>query len=642
MPPPQRASPFPLLQIAGILLFIPLLQGCTFSFLRQTASVAPLMTSVTVAPRYPSAPDWNQYVDRTAPETLCPADSGTSYFSCLHGGEKKRVNLSGASSCAGYAIRDELGAFDWACDDRGGPGAVFFYTRGLKQDKGLVELLEESSWKENRVVILQGGIPIAESARARWWSNPVLPLPANTVAGTFVTLASPGTIYTVATPTSASGGFEFAADGAGDRIAIVTLPGAALTLTGSTPKCGGLVNETNCLIELKNSKHFWIEGELRGSGSGFGVAGRDAHHGTIRGVGAIGFFSGIGSQGRLYSSFFSRIRASNNDMGIYVSSTHNRLRDILVTNSLTGITSNMNNNFLQNISAVLNSVGLDIGQSSYSAATALTISPNGKINLTSGSGNTFHNFQSRTLSFLSTVQTTISQGAADNIELANTSYNKLTANWVSTAPACSITLGTDPGLDASCANQGASDAVLTVGSGNFAPYTLLTADDAANGSDALGVATFESITDWLNFENPWRAWGSSDGFSRCQAGSSCQIWDFRPSPLDTRVRNTTGNGASLNPDFSDGDLCPPLLDGNVVSVDLSNPPRTFLRNAVELIGWDDGAGGGNHNGLCESGETCLYTPNFGSYQGQGDFTAKRCVFKDGIVSGVTIYAYPEP
>ncbi len=36
---------------------------------------------------------------------------------------------------------------------------------------------------------------------------------------------------------------------------------------------------------------------------------------------------------------------------------------------------------------------------------------------------------------------------------------------------------------------------------------------------------------------------------------------------------------------------------------------TFLRNAVEITG--------NGNGLCESNETCLYTPNMGAYQGFG-------------------------
>ncbi|MCM2324455.1 MAG: hypothetical protein NDJ90_14450 [Oligoflexia bacterium] len=621
-------------------LFCLLLQGCSFAFLREAATVSPLLSTISVVPRYRNAPDWNQYVDRAAPEAACPADLGSGYFSCLHGGEKKRVDFSGAASCAGYVISDELGAFDWACDDRGGSGRVYFFSRSLKEDKGLADLVKETSWKPNRVVIRRNGIIVAESPLAAWWSNPVIPLPANAVAGTFVTLASPGTIYTVATPTTVSGGFELAPGGAGDRIGIVTLPGAALTLTGSTPACGNLIDDADCLIELRDSKFFWIEGELRGPGLGTGVSGNLAHHGAIRGVGVTGFQAGIGNSGYISSSFLFRIRASRNVTGVNLVASRNRLKNVFASNNYKGISIKFGNNFVQDAVAALNRDGsLYMSQGSGSAVTALTAMEG--IHLTSGSGNTFHNFfQAGTLTLIETNEATISQGTMDDVNSVNSS-SKFTANWLTTSPSCFVDGGTNPGLDSSCANQGASDAVLTVEYGKFAPYTFPMTDDSANASDTGGAVAFESIADWLHFENRWRAWGQGVSGVPCQAGSSCRIWDFRLPP-DTRMSNTTGDAASLNPDFGDGEPCPPLLDGSVVSVDLSTPPRTFLRNAIELIGWDDGMGGGNHNGLCESGETCLYTPNFGAYQGQGDFTKKRCIFKDGIVSGVTIYAYPEP
>jgi hypothetical protein len=61
-------------------------------------------------------------------------------------------------------------------------------------------------------------------------------------------------------------------------------------------------------------------------------------------------------------------------------------------------------------------------------------------------------------------------------------------------------------------------------------------------------------------------------------------------------------------------------------------------NAVELPGYYPG---NNNNGLCESGETCVYSPNFGAYQGEGDpLSQAPCVFSDGTVAGVTMYAYP--
>ena len=50
---------------------------------------------------------------------------------------------------------------------------------------------------------------------------------------------------------------------------------------------------------------------------------------------------------------------------------------------------------------------------------------------------------------------------------------------------------------------------------------------------------------------------------------------------------------------------------------------------------------GNDNGLCESGEACVYAPNIGAYQGEGalDFS-RRCEFRNGLVSDVTLYSYP--
>ena len=40
----------------------------------------------------------------------------------------------------------------------------------------------------------------------------------------------------------------------------------------------------------------------------------------------------------------------------------------------------------------------------------------------------------------------------------------------------------------------------------------------------------------------------------------------------------------------------------------------FLAHAVEILDNADG----NENGICANGEICLYTPNIGAYQGEGD------------------------
>ena len=89
--------------------------------------------------------------------------------------------------------------------------------------------------------------------------------------------------------------------------------------------------------------------------------------------------------------------------------------------------------------------------------------------------------------------------------------------------------------------------------------------------------------------------------------------------------------------------CPTAVDG-ARAVNNHNggyngfPDQIYLTAAVEIVSpASPGYGPGNHDGLCESGEHCLYTPNFGAYQGEGLLTT--CTFVDGIVTGVTMYGF---
>jgi hypothetical protein len=63
-------------------------------------------------------------------------------------------------------------------------------------------------------------------------------------------------------------------------------------------------------------------------------------------------------------------------------------------------------------------------------------------------------------------------------------------------------------------------------------------------------------------------------------------------------------------------------------------PSTFLRHAIEIAG--DGIG--NDNLRCESNETCLYTPNIGSYQGHGTLISAG-TFTNGALTGITLMRY---
>ena len=69
-----------------------------------------------------------------------------------------------------------------------------------------------------------------------------------------------------------------------------------------------------------------------------------------------------------------------------------------------------------------------------------------------------------------------------------------------------------------------------------------------------------------------------------------------------------------------------------------SPPHTYLLNAIELVLDPVRNPNGNNNGLCETGEGCLYMPNFGAYQGEGSLVGP-CTFQNGLVHGVSLYGY---
>jgi hypothetical protein len=76
----------------------------------------------------------------------------------------------------------------------------------------------------------------------------------------------------------------------------------------------------------------------------------------------------------------------------------------------------------------------------------------------------------------------------------------------------------------------------------------------------------------------------------------------------------------------------------VVLTDQQQPtPNVFLVHASEIV--LDGVG--DDDGLCESGEQCIFAPNIGYYQGEGDLHDEPCQFQDGTVTGVQLYGYSQ-
>ncbi len=144
------------------------------------------------------------------------------------------------------------------------------------------------------------------------------------------------------------------------------------------------------------------------------------------------------------------------------------------------------------------------------------------------------------------------------------------------------------------------------------------------------------MANWFNFDllagttSFLRSWGTPAGMGYtgpCNLGN-CQIWDFSLAySISNPLLKTAVTGDSQSPAPGSGS-CPSYLSGSVWTSDGSH---TFLTNAVERVE----LGTGNMNGLCEAGEDCLYTPNFGAYQGHG--TLSSCSFVGpNVPPGVTM------
>jgi hypothetical protein len=183
-------------------------------------------------------------------------------------------------------------------------------------------------------------------------------------------------------------------------------------------------------------------------------------------------------------------------------------------------------------------------------------------------------------------------------------------------------------------------------------YVGVVTTDAANTSVGLPTPTFSLSTsmDWVDFDNPFRVWGA-DGTSALfdplnvnwcgnSGTTTCQLYDYTLRPVEAvpLMRNVYGT-------WTNDGACPASTDpSTATNVIADYTGAHFLLSAIEIMDpWMNP--NGNYNGLCESGEVCVFTPNLGSYQGAGDpFTTVPCTTGTGnaITAPITLYAYPDP
>ena len=226
---------------------------------------------------------------------------------------------------------------------------------------------------------------------------------------------------------------------------------------------------------------------------------------------------------------------------------------------------------------------------------------------------------------------------------------------------------TDPGLvqggpngnpDNSCVLAGTSDATLIAGiDASTSIVGKVTTDDTVNLDDNAtpGTVLFQNISNWVAFEHSYRAWGkdgsafsNADNQDACATiDETCRIWDWSAATADTGnasaaavydvVSIPTGDDVFVHTwNFNSASQadCDTNFPGSVWD-GVSRCETTYLRHAYEIAG--DAIG--NDNYLCESGETCLYTPNIGSYQGHGALVDAGAIGTGTTLENISLKKY---
>ena len=429
-------------------------------------------------------------------------------------------------------------------------------------------------------------------------------------------------------------------------------------ITHYSADCAGLVLTNS---SFNTASNITVAGS--GSGCGNGVSVNNSSNNTFEDMEIAGAMTGVYLTSSSKNTFKNLISANNgtgldiagtnntfsniiaSDGGISIGGSNNRFIDVTSFNSSNGISlaAYSSNNFISNMSSAYNAgYGLNVPSSSFNSLINISISNN--VTGLFDSDSYYSGYAGRNMYR--------NLAVADNRDIGISLYNSpgnyftglLKVGNNGQAGNCSVYGGTNPGLiSGTCANNGQSDAALVTGITLTPSFIGKSSHDSVNPGGGTGAALYDSITDWTHFENAYRGWGADlDYRGACISGMTCRILDWSLLASDTTVRGVlpihlTGNAEDVltHTWSAAGEADCNAIDGATWNSGLSTCTTTFLRNAVEIFG--DGIG--NENGLCESNETCLYTPNIGSYQGEGSLISAGAFSDGAILTGITLMQY---
>lgn len=623
----------------------------------STVSHAYLMRDGMVEAHYSNAPDWSYYVKNdgtnvmNASDTACAGIESNFYYSCLHGGEFRKVKvLDKIDDCTGLSAADTQSFFNWTCYDPPGAGPVEMVSVSMKPGVSLTKLLDFAggTFLSNQVTVTGSTVPSAPASTA-WWGNTIQNLPA--AGGSALTA---GVIYIV--PTSIALAATFSVQST--NVSVVTAPNALVRSSGADP-----------MIENPGNSFTWVSGNFDGnltanSGISFNGTSRFNRLEDLKVWNIVGTSSdGAIELKSVSDSLLFNIRVANVTVGngiLFQDSANDTSRNIIRRASLynnggsglslqgTGgisdlivfdsyISSNgtdgiefqgpgtFRNSIIMNSTLVHNSgFGINLGSSGSTEAISLinlvvVNSGQNGLYITPGSGN--HQI----------IDGAYVQNSVTEINMNSTSSAYVSGLMVvGTIPGPCLNFNTDFTDSACNAPEVTLDASLfngsLVGSG-FINHR----GSADPGNSSAPSGAYSVALDWVNFNFPWRMWGISSGLAFptfggiCNSGN-CRQLDYALYTGAHQLRTRHGCPAATVPQD--------LVTHNWATA--TSGSTTFLRHAHETDTdevWD--------LPFCLGNESCFVNPNIGAYQGHGVPGPSGCpgIGTGGLIENVNFQTF---
>lgn len=598
-------------------------------------------------PLYPGLSNWNQYVlrDNVNPLKLsgtpCPAPPVTASNQCLNGAFLRAVPVYAVAGCADLSARDSLDAFDWQCDDSTLP--VRFVMAGFKTGRGLGNIIDFSTGQfKNNAVVVNRYVLGSFTRHERWWTNPILFANSGIAAAT----SASDTIYLVSqNPTS-----TFVLDQ--PRVTLVGKPGVRISGTPATPG--------QILVSVSGNE-VWVEGDFELGDDTAAVSVNGASRTVINrvrvqnGSGGTAAVLLTNARGALLKDI--RVANSTSTAVDLDGSSFNALRDLTVgnlgnqgvrffnvsqRNALTGLVA---------VGSFTNGALMLSPDVTLANVTAVGFQSRATVASATGNNSAYFNFlgantafsgleiSASNLLFRNTAGvSTTTFGVVLSGVAANNQFRGRLFVGANTSGPCDNSVGAGAGLVlGTCTDSGAegsnvysghsSDATLVFATSPGDAFIGLTGDGANASANPAGQASYSNVGDWLDFENDYRLWARLAASpvdpalrTACAAAGDCAIydWSLRASAANPFLNAVAGD----------------ILEGAQTHVYSDASVQTFLKGAVEFLGDNYG----DDDGLCESGERCLITPNVGAYQGHGVLLS-RSVATPAAVSPVYLYQY---